>query len=78
MGAKIQIEGKMAVIKGTKRLLASKVEANDLRGGAALVLAGLATKGTTRVEKVEYILRGYERLDEKLQKLGANIKLENI
>ena len=78
MGAKVQIEGKMAVIKGTKRLLASKVEANDLRGGAALVLAGLATKGTTRVEKVEYILRGYERLDEKLQKLGANIKLEDI
>ena len=75
MGAKIQIEGKMAVIKGARRLSASKVEANDLRGGAALVLAGLTTKGTTRVDKIEYILRGYENLEGKLQKLGANIKL---
>lgn len=78
MGAKIQIEGKMAVIKGVRRLSASKVEASDLRGGAALVLAGLATKGTTRVDKIEYILRGYENLEGKLKKLGANIKLEDI
>ena len=78
MGAKIQIEGKMAVIKGVRKLCASKVKANDLRGGAALVLAGLVAKGNTKVEKIEYILRGYEGLDEKLKKLGANIKVENI
>ena len=78
MGAKIQIEGKMAVIKGVRKLNASKVEANDLRGGAALVLAALASKGTTCVGNIEYILRGYEHLEEKLQKLGANIKVKDI
>ena len=78
MGAKIQIEGKMAVIKGVRKLNNSKVESSDLRGGAALVLAGLRTKGTTYVSNIEYIQRGYEHLDEKLQKLGANIKLKDI
>ena len=78
MGAKIQIEGKMAVIKGVRKLNASKVESNDLRGGAALVLAALATKGTTYVSNIEYIKRGYEHLEEKLQKLGADIKLKDI
>ncbi len=77
MGAKIQIEGKMAVIKGVRKLNASKVDSHDLRGGAALVLAGLCTKGTTSVNNIEYILRGYENLEEKLQSIGANIEIKN-
>lgn len=78
MGAKTQIEGKMAVIKGVRHLSGTKVESNDLRGGAALVLAGLAAKGTTTVGKIDYIQRGYENLEEKLQQLGANIYIKNI
>ncbi len=77
MGAKIQIEGKMAVIKGVRKLSASKVESYDLRGGAALVLAALGIKGTTQVSHIEYIQRGYENLEEKLQSIGANIKIKN-
>lgn len=77
MGAKLQIEGKTAVIKGVRKLSASQVDSSDLRGGASLVLAALVAKGRTKVNKVEYIQRGYERLEEKLQSLGANIKLEN-
>ncbi len=73
MGAKITIEGKTAVIKGTRRLSGAKVKSTDLRGGACLVIAGLASKGITTVTNIEYILRGYEKLDEKLRKLGANI-----
>ena len=57
MGAKITIEGKTAVIKGVKKLDGANVEATDLRGGAALVIAGLSAKGVTTVEKAEYILR---------------------
>ena len=73
MGAKVKIEGKNAIIKGIKKLYGSKVTANDLRGGASMVLAGLAAKGTTKVDNIEYILRGYEKLDEKLKSLGAEI-----
>ena len=76
MGAKITIEGKTAIIKGVRRLSGAKVVSTDLRGGAALVTAALAAKGRTEVTDVEYILRGYERLDEKLRKLGANISLK--
>ena len=77
MGAKITIEGKMAVIKGVRKLSATNVNSTDLRGGAALVLAGLSAKGTTKVENIEYILRGYEKFEEKLQKLGAKIYIKN-
>ena len=76
MGAKITVEGKSAVIRGTRRLFGANVHSTDLRGGASLVLAGLVAKGTTMVDNIEYILRGYENLDEKLTKLGANIKIE--
>lgn len=76
MGAKITIEGKTAVIKGTKKLCAANVTSADLRGGAALVLASLCAKGTSKINNIEYIFRGYENLDEKLTKLGACIKLE--
>ncbi len=78
MGAKVTVEGKMAVIKGIRRLSGGSVYSTDLRGGAALVLAGLSAKGVTIVENIEYILRGYEKFDEKLQKLGAKIYVKNI
>lgn len=76
MGAKINIEGKTAIIKGVKRLHGANVESTDLRGGASLMIAGIAARGTTKVKKVEYILRGYENLDQKLNFLGANITRE--
>lgn len=76
MGAKITVEGKSAIIRGTRKLYGADVKATDLRGGAALVLAGLIAKGKTQVEDIEYILRGYEKLDYKLQNLGANINIK--
>ncbi len=76
MGAKITIEGRTAVIKGTKKLNGAKVNSTDLRGGAALVTASLIAKGTTEITNIDYILRGYENLDKKLQKLGACIRLK--
>lgn len=76
MGAKITTEGRTAVVKGIRRLNKANIKATDLRGGAALVLAGLNAKGRTKLDNIEYILRGYENLDKKLTKLGANIKIE--
>lgn len=73
MGGKATVEGKTLIIKGVKRLHGATVESTDLRGGASLVLAGVSAKGITKVKKVEHILRGYENLDIKLNKLGANI-----
>lgn len=75
MGAKAKIEGKTAIINGVRKLYGANVTSTDLRGGAALILAGLVAKGRTTVTNIEYILRGYEKLDEKLNALGANIKL---
>ena len=74
MGAKINIEGKTAIIKGVRKLYGTNVKATDLRGGGALVLAGIMTKGTTTVDNIEYILRGYEGFDRKLNNLGIEIK----
>lgn len=76
MGAKFTIEGRTAVIKGVRKLNAANVEATDLRGGAALLIAGLVAKGRTKVSNIEYILRGYENLDIKLNQLGAKITKE--
>lgn len=76
MGAKIIVEGRTAVIKGVRKLTHAVVEATDLRGGAALVVAALRANGKTKVTNIEYILRGYENLDEKLNALGANITKE--
>ena len=77
MGAKIKVECRSAIIKGTRKFQGANVVATDLRGGAALVIAGLAAKGITEVENVDYILRGYENMEQKLKKLGAKIYLEN-
>lgn len=76
MGAKITVEGKTAIIKGVRKLYGANVKATDLRGGASMVLAGVAAKGQTKIENIEYILRGYENFDKKLQNLGIDIKIE--
>ena len=73
MGAKIKVEGKTAVIKGVRKLYGANVKATDLRGGASIVIAGIVAKGVTKVENIEYILRGYEKFDKKLQNIGINI-----
>ena len=75
LGAKFRQEGKILVIDGKRKLSGSIVKATDLRGGAALILAGLCAKGETRVDNIDYILRGYDNIDKKLSKLGADIKL---
>ncbi len=74
MGASIKVETKIAVINGVEALHGCTVHACDLRAGAAMVIAGLAADGTTVVEEIEYIERGYECLVEKLRGLGAQIK----
>ena len=76
MGAKIKQENNVAIISGVKRLSGTAVQSTDLRGGAAMVLAGLEAKGITKVSNIEYILRGYEDIDKKLNKLGANIYIK--
>ena len=78
MGVKFRQEGNVLVIEGKRRLSGNVVKSTDLRGGAALILAGLCAKGQTRVEDAEYILRGYDKIDKKLRILGADIELENI
>ncbi|MCG1012301.1 UDP-N-acetylglucosamine 1-carboxyvinyltransferase [Tepidanaerobacter sp. GT38] len=74
MGAKIKIEGRSAVIEGVEKLSGAPVKATDLRAGAALILAGLAAEGTTKVMNTYHIDRGYVNIVEKLQNLGASIK----
>ena len=76
MGAKNKQEGNVAIITGVRRLSGTNVKSTDLRGGAAMILAGLNAKGTTTVTNIEYILRGYENIDKKLNKIGANIRIE--
>ena len=73
MGADIILEGATAVIKGVKSLSGAPVMASDLRASAALVLAGLVAEGRTDVHRIYHLDRGYERLEEKLVKLGANV-----
>ena len=77
MGAEIVTEKSVARITGVKDLSAAHVQASDLRGGMALVIAGLCAKGETEVERVYHIDRGYENLEEKLTSLGAQIKRYN-
>lgn len=74
MGANIKVEGNRAVIMGVERLSGARVSAPDLRAGAALVIAGLAADGITIIDEIEYVQRGYERFEEKLQGLGAKIE----
>ena len=75
MGADIQISGKTAIVTGTPRLSGAAVMAKDLRAGAALVIAGLTARGTTFVDNIHYVERGYERLIDKMTALGADIRI---
>ena len=74
LGADIAIEGPSAIVKGGKPLSGAPVMASDLRASAALVIAGLAARGTTQVNRVYHLDRGYEKIDSKLKKLGARIE----
>jgi UDP-N-acetylglucosamine 1-carboxyvinyltransferase len=74
LGADIEIEGPSAIVKGGRPLSGAPVMASDLRASAALVVAGLAAKGATQVNRVYHLDRGYENIDGKLRKLGARIE----
>jgi UDP-N-acetylglucosamine 1-carboxyvinyltransferase len=74
MGADIQVNGKVAVIQGVEKLSGSPVRANDLRAGAAMLIAGLMAEGVTEIEDIHYIERGYENVVDKFLALGADIK----
>ena len=74
MGANVKIEGNSATITGVEKLSGARVSAPDLRAGAALCIAGLATDGITIVDDIVYIQRGYERFEEKLRSLGGMIE----
>ena len=73
MGAEIQVDGRVAVVEGGKRLTGSIVQACDLRAGAAMVIAGMCATGKTTVEDIHFIERGYENFIGKLRALGADI-----
>lgn len=74
MGADVQQEGNHAIIKGVDSLTGTKVKASDLRAGASLIVAALSANGTSEIENLQYIDRGYEKLEEKLRGLGAEIE----
>lgn len=75
MGANIQAFDKKAIIMGRTPLVGKKVKATDLRAGASMLVAGLIATGTTEIQNIEHLLRGYERIVEKLESVGVNIKL---
>lgn len=75
-GAKIRVDGRMAVVEGVSKLTGASVIASDLRGGASLVLAGLAADGVTTVDDIKFISRGYENISGVLSSLGCDIKLD--
>jgi UDP-N-acetylglucosamine 1-carboxyvinyltransferase len=76
LGADIAVEGNTAVIKGVAELNGATVMATDLRASASLVISGLVARGTTTVERIYHLDRGYERIEEKLSRLGARIRRE--
>lgn len=78
MGANITVKGMSSMVIGPSKLHGCEVVATDLRGGAALVLAGLTAEGTTIINDVEHILRGYENIDKKLRSVGAKIEIKEI
>lgn len=77
MGANVQVDGKVAVIEGVQELLGAPVKADDLRAGAAMLIAGLTAQGTTEIENIQHIDRGYEDVVDKLSALGADIVRRN-
>ncbi len=78
MGARIQVDGKVAVIEGVDHLTGAPVHACDLRAGAAMIIAGLAAQGTTEIDGIYHIERGYETIVEKLANLGADIQIISV
>lgn len=74
MGAKINVEGKLAMIHGVEKLMGASVRATDLRGGAAMIIAGLMADGTTEISDIFHIDRGYENFEEKFVALGGDIR----
>jgi UDP-N-acetylglucosamine 1-carboxyvinyltransferase len=78
MAANLRKEGSTVIIGGVKKLIAAPVMASDLRASAALVLAALAAEGTTTVNRVYHIDRGYEKIEQRLNPLGAKITRESI
>ena len=78
MGEDISVDGNVAMIEGVSHLTGAPVKASDLRAGAALIIAGLSTNGTTEIEDIYHIERGYENMDEKLRKMGADIVKRDI
>ncbi len=78
LGAHIQVDGKVAVVEGVKQLVGAPIQACDLRAGAALVIAGLASQGTTELSHIQYIERGYEDLVGKLRAVGADISMVDV
>ncbi len=74
MGANIRLEGRQAIVAGVPELSSAQVIASDLRASASLVLAALVAKGETLIDRVYHIDRGYERIEAKLQHVGAQIK----
>ena len=74
LGADIRIEGNTAIMRGAAKLTAAPVMATDLRASASLVLAALVAEGETHIERIYHIDRGYERIEEKLRALGAQIR----
>ena len=78
MGANIRVEGKLAIIDGVERLMGTMVRAVDLRGGAAMIIAGLMAEGTTEITDIYHIDRGYEQLEKKFVQLGAQISRVSV
>ena len=74
LGAKIELKGNTAVVRGVERLSGAPVMATDIRASAALVLAALVAEGETRISRIYHLDRGYEALDQKLVKLGASVE----
>ena len=78
MGAQISVDGRLAVIEGVDHLSAAPVKATDLRAGAAMIIAALCAQGTSEVEDIQHIERGYENIEEKFRNLGADINRVHI
>jgi len=76
MGARIRVSGRTAQVDGVEKLSGAHVQATDLRASASLILAGLAAEGVTEIHRVYHLDRGYERIEEKLFRLGADISRE--
>ncbi len=78
LGAKIQVDGKIAIIEGVEKLTGAPMEACDLRAGAGMIIAGLAAQGTSEISNVKHIERGYEDIIGKLSRIGADIRVVEV